>query len=153
MATINFKHLRYFWAIAKSGSIARASAQLHVTPQSISSQLAELEEALGTGLFRRVGRGLEMTDIVGRVFKLRERDCQLGKRTILLRADSPGDTVCFQNLVVLSNQVVLKKGKASERSHQDDGTSPGYDLLIRNRKPVNFEFLAFAYPRFHLNGR
>ena len=32
MATINFKHLRYFWAVAKSGSIARASAQLHVTP-------------------------------------------------------------------------------------------------------------------------
>ena len=36
MASLNFKHLRYFWAVAKSGSIARASAQLHVTPQSIS---------------------------------------------------------------------------------------------------------------------
>ena len=67
MATINFKHLRYFWAVAKSGSIARASAQLHVTPQSISSQLAELEEALGAELFRRVGRGLEMTEIGRRV--------------------------------------------------------------------------------------
>jgi LysR family transcriptional regulator, transcriptional activator of nhaA len=63
MATVNFKHLRYFWTVAKSGSIARASEQLHVTPQSISSQLAELEGALGTGLFRRVGRGLEVTDI------------------------------------------------------------------------------------------
>ncbi|TSA11137.1 MAG: transcriptional activator NhaR [Betaproteobacteria bacterium] len=72
MATINFKHLRYFWAIAKSGSIARASAQLHVTPQSISSQLAELEDALGTGLFRRVGRGLEMTDIGRRIVSYAE---------------------------------------------------------------------------------
>jgi LysR family transcriptional activator of nhaA len=72
MATINFKHLRYFWAVAKSGSIARASAQLHVTPQSISSQLAELEEALGTGLFRRVGRGLEMTDIGRRIVSYAE---------------------------------------------------------------------------------
>ena len=46
MATINFKHLRYFWAVAKSGSIARAGSQLHMPPQSISSQLTELEEAL-----------------------------------------------------------------------------------------------------------
>lgn len=67
MATINFKHLRYFWAVAKSGSIARASSQLHVTPQSISSQLAELEGALGTGLFRRAGRGLELTDVGRRI--------------------------------------------------------------------------------------
>ena len=72
MATINFKHLRYFWAIAKSGSIARASAQLHVTPQSISSQLAELEASLGTGLFRRVGRGLEMTDVGRRIVSYAE---------------------------------------------------------------------------------
>ena len=72
MATINFKHLRYFWAVAKSGSIARASSQLHVTPQSISSQLAELEEALGAGLFRRVGRGLEMTDIGRRIVSYAE---------------------------------------------------------------------------------
>ncbi len=73
MATINFKHLRYFWAVAKSGSIARASTQLHVTPQSISSQLAELEAALGTGLFRRVGRGLEMTDIGRRIVSYAEQ--------------------------------------------------------------------------------
>ena len=72
MATINFKHLRYFWTVAKSGSIARASSQLHVTPQSISSQLAELEGALGIGLFRRVGRGLEMTDIARRIVSYAE---------------------------------------------------------------------------------
>jgi len=67
MAAINFKHLRYFWAVAKSGSIARASSQLHVTAQSISSQLSELEDALGTALFRRAGRGLEVTDIGRRI--------------------------------------------------------------------------------------
>jgi LysR family transcriptional activator of nhaA len=72
VATVNFKHLRYFWTVAKSGSIARASAQLHVTPQSISSQLAELEEALGIGLFRRAGRGLEMTDIARRILSYAE---------------------------------------------------------------------------------
>jgi LysR family transcriptional activator of nhaA len=72
MATINFKHLRYFWTVAKSGSIARASAQLHVTPQSISSQLGELEEALGTELFRRVGRNLQLTDMAHRIVSYAE---------------------------------------------------------------------------------
>jgi len=62
VGTLNFRHLRYFWAVARSGSIARASAQLHVTPQSISGQLAGLEESLGVELFRRAGRGLELTE-------------------------------------------------------------------------------------------
>ena len=52
MAALNYKHLRYFWVVAKSGSIARASEQLHLTPQSISGQLRELEESLGAALFR-----------------------------------------------------------------------------------------------------
>jgi len=82
MATVKFKHLRYFRAVAKSGSIAHASAQLHVTPQSITSQLAELEEALGTGLFRRVGCGIEMTDIVGRVLQVTRKRLSAWKETV-----------------------------------------------------------------------
>ena len=93
MATINFKHLRYFWAVAKSGSIARASAQLHVTPQSISSQLAELEEALGTGLFRRVGRGLEMTDIGRRILSYAEEIFGLEAELLAVVRDQGSRTV------------------------------------------------------------
>lgn len=62
MATLNFKHLRYFWMVAKHGSIARASEVLHLTPQSISGQLSEFENTLGVELFRRVGRRLELTE-------------------------------------------------------------------------------------------
>jgi LysR family transcriptional activator of nhaA len=64
---LNYKHLRYFWAVARTGSLARAAAELHVTPQSISGQLAELEGALGVELLRRVGRGVELTDLGRRV--------------------------------------------------------------------------------------
>ena len=62
MAALNFKHLRYFWMVAKTGSIARAAEQLHLTPQSISGQLGEFDDALGVKLFRRAGRNLELTD-------------------------------------------------------------------------------------------
>ena len=59
---INYKHLHYFWVVAKSGGIARASERLHLTPQTISGQLTLLENNLGEDLFNRVGRNLELTE-------------------------------------------------------------------------------------------
>ena len=66
MAALNYKHLHYFWVVAKAGGVARAAERLHLTPQSISGQLKLLEDSLGGQLFRRVGRKLELTD-AGRV--------------------------------------------------------------------------------------
>ncbi|NVK27578.1 MAG: transcriptional activator NhaR [Flavobacteriia bacterium] len=59
---INFKHLHYFWMVAKQGSITRASEHLHITPQTISGQISLLEEQLGKALFNKVGRNLELTE-------------------------------------------------------------------------------------------
>lgn len=59
---MNFKHLHYFWRVAKAGGVARASEQLHLTPQTISGQIGLLEEDLGVPLFARRGRNLELTD-------------------------------------------------------------------------------------------
>ena len=59
---INYKHLHYFWVVAKEGGIARASERLHLTPQTISGQLSLLEDNLGEALFNRVGRNLELTE-------------------------------------------------------------------------------------------
>jgi len=59
---INYKHLHYFWVVAKTGGIARACERLNLTPQTISGQISLLEEALGEDLFTRVGRNLELTE-------------------------------------------------------------------------------------------
>jgi len=59
---INYKHLHYFWVVAKEGGIARASERLHLTPQTISGQLSLLEENLNESLFAKVGRNLELTE-------------------------------------------------------------------------------------------
>ena len=59
---MNYKHLHYFMQVAKSGSVTRASAQLHLTPQTISGQIQILEEALGSALFTKSGRGLVLTE-------------------------------------------------------------------------------------------
>lgn len=59
---MNYKHLKYFWTVAKEGSIARASERLNITPQTISGQLSLLEESLSVELFVKVGRNIEMTE-------------------------------------------------------------------------------------------
>ncbi|MDO8958664.1 MAG: transcriptional activator NhaR [Rhodocyclaceae bacterium] len=78
MATLNFKHLRYFWMVAKTGSIARAAEQIHLAPQSISGQLSEFEATLGVDLFRRVGRNLELTDAGRRILGYAEQIFTIG---------------------------------------------------------------------------
>ena len=59
---MNFKHLHYFWAVAKWGGIARASERLHLTPQTLSTQLRQFEERCGVKLFRPAGKGIELTE-------------------------------------------------------------------------------------------
>jgi LysR family transcriptional regulator, transcriptional activator of nhaA len=59
---VNYKHLHYFWAVAREGGVARASERLNLTPQTISGQLSLLEERLGVDLFNRVGRNLVLTE-------------------------------------------------------------------------------------------
>ncbi|RYY69411.1 MAG: LysR family transcriptional regulator [Comamonadaceae bacterium] len=50
--------LRYFLEVADSGSVAEASARLHVAGSAISRQVASLESALGVPLFDRHSRGM-----------------------------------------------------------------------------------------------
>lgn len=63
---MNYKHLHYFMQVAKLGGVLRASERLHLSPQTISGQVQSLEEALGTPLFAKSGRGLVLTE-VGRI--------------------------------------------------------------------------------------
>ena len=87
MPNLNFKHLRYFWMVAKSGSIASASQHLHLTPQSISGQLGELEDNIGVELFRRVGRGLELTEMGRRIFSYADEIFALGDELLEVALD------------------------------------------------------------------
>lgn len=64
--------------VAKTGSIARAAEQLHLTPQSISGQLGEFENTLGVELFRRAGRNLEITDAGRRILSYAEEIFTIG---------------------------------------------------------------------------
>ncbi|MEI7613210.1 MAG: transcriptional activator NhaR [Betaproteobacteria bacterium] len=97
MEAINYKHLRYFWMVAKTGSIARAAEQLHLTPQSISGQLSEFEERLGVELFRPVGRNRELTEVGRNILSYAEAIFSLGDELIeVLRDQKTKKTLTFR---------------------------------------------------------
>jgi LysR family transcriptional activator of nhaA len=63
---LNYRHLYYFWVVAKEGSVTRAAERLDVAVQTISTQLALLEQSIGKSLLAPQGRRLTMTE-AGRV--------------------------------------------------------------------------------------
>ena len=60
---LNFRHLHYFWVVAKEGHLTRAAQQLHVSQSALSSQIRQLEDQLGHPLFDREGRSLSLTEV------------------------------------------------------------------------------------------
>lgn len=58
---MELRMLQYFLAVVREENISRAADVLHVTQPTLSRQMAQLEEELGTQLFIR-GRHLTLTD-------------------------------------------------------------------------------------------
>ncbi len=82
MEWLNYHHLRYFWAVAKAGSLRKASGQLRVSEPSISTQIQALEAALGEDLFRRSGRSLVLTETGRMVYGFAEEIFSLGQELL-----------------------------------------------------------------------
>jgi len=88
--TLNYHHLLYFWAVAKEGSLRQASQVLHVSQPSISAQIKQLEESLGTPLFTRAARRLALTDIGQTVLEYAEDIFSLGRELLTAVRQEPG---------------------------------------------------------------
>ncbi|XBQ17703.1 MAG: LysR family transcriptional regulator [Oceanicaulis sp.] len=63
---VNYKHLRYFRAVAHEGRLTRAAERLNLSQSALSTQIRQLEDQLGHALFERTGRTLTLTE-AGRV--------------------------------------------------------------------------------------
>ena len=62
MRNLNFRHLLYFWTVARAGHLTRAANELRVSQSALSAQIRQLESYLGRQLFERTGRTLQLTD-------------------------------------------------------------------------------------------
>ena len=57
----SLRWLQGFEAVARHGNVTRAAEALFISQSAVSHQIAQLESQLGQPLFRRVGRGMELT--------------------------------------------------------------------------------------------
>jgi LysR family transcriptional activator of nhaA len=62
MSSLNYHHLRYFWAVAHDGNLTRTAEKLNVSQSALSFQIKKLEERLGQKLFERRGKQLVLTE-------------------------------------------------------------------------------------------
>ena len=76
----SYRHLYYFWVVAREGGVTRAAARLGMAVQTVSTQVRELERSLGCALLKPAGRGLVLTDAGRAALRQADQIFQLGEK-------------------------------------------------------------------------
>ncbi|MFM8466889.1 MAG: transcriptional activator NhaR [Oxalobacteraceae bacterium] len=87
LVDLNFRHLHYFWIVAKEGSVTRAAERLGLAVQTVSAQLASLEQSVGKSLFRPQGRRLVLTEAGQVALRYADQIFLLGEQLLEALAD------------------------------------------------------------------
>ena len=76
---LNYRHLHYFWVVAREGGFVRAAERLGMAVQTVSAQVRELERALDLQLLKTAGRGVTLTEAGKVAFERADEIFQLGE--------------------------------------------------------------------------
>lgn len=155
-----------FAAVAKHLNLTKASAELRVSQPSISSQLKQLEDHHGAKFYRRVSKGIEITE-AGQLFLRKivpildqvahlERGCNPPATKVVLEVLSVGGT--FSAAAVLLPQLLARfhEQHPSAEIEFQTGASKQLERLVAkavmnlaviDRKPVSNDLISEALRR------
>jgi DNA-binding transcriptional LysR family regulator len=159
-----FRQLSALHALARLGSVARVAGELHLTPPAVSIQLKLLEEAAGTPLLERVGRGVRLTpagvlmaQYAGRILDLwREAgdematQCGVFSGTLRVGAVTTAEYLLPPLLVVFAGAHPNVKVKLSVGNRDEIVrmlASQETDIAIMGRPPGELKTSATAFAR------
>jgi LysR family glycine cleavage system transcriptional activator len=128
--------VRAFEAAARHLSFTRAAEELNVTQAAVSHQVKALEERLGVLLFRRLNRGLLLTDAGGLYRKdLEDILDRLGQATERLRGtEAAGLLTVSANIAFASKWLVPRLQRFRERRPDIDVRIDADDALTDFRR-------------------
>ena len=137
---IELRHLRYFVAVAEEASFTAAAHRVHVAQQVLSTQIRQLEDAVGTQLLNRTNKGATLTP-AGAAFLATARETLAGLDRGVAAARNAARAVTGTLLVGLGsgceNETRTRLLTAFERAYPDveislqtfDMTQPAAGLL------------------------
>ena len=136
----NYRHLYYFWVVAKEGSMSKAAERLDMAIQTISAQVHELEKSLGYLLFKPAGRGIALTEsgfaaleIADQIFSIGEklpeavRDAAISPKTKIVIGVSDGLPKLITRQLL---EPILKHKDVQLIAHEGDFDSLLADLAL-----------------------
>src|SRR5215470_3340986 len=131
--------LRCFDVAARHLSFTKAAAELNVTHSAVSHQIKALEEWLGSPLFRRVNRGLVLTD-AGQAYLKPVRDSfeRLGEATRRLKVRERSGPLTLSVMPSFAAKWLVPRLGRFRRRHPDIDVriSATSELVDLNREDV-----------------
>ncbi|HVL56312.1 MAG TPA: LysR substrate-binding domain-containing protein [Burkholderiaceae bacterium] len=100
--------MRSFHAVAQTGSFMAASRLLHVSQPTITAQVKDLEEAYGVELFRRHGRGVQLTEDGRALFEMTQKTMAAFQESIEFLKETTGLRAGHLRIAAVGSQQVAR---------------------------------------------
>lgn len=118
---MDIKKLRYFIAIAETGSLSRAAEQLHVAQPALSQHILAMESAYGVKLLQRHARGVAPTEAGLRLLnRARYIDAAFADLTDFVRGEAiPAGRVRFGMPGTINERLCIPLIEACHRDYPE----------------------------------
>ncbi len=152
---LKLAHLRILVSLAELGQVTRVAVAFHVSQPAISKQIAEIEDALGVQIVRRLGNAVELTGI-GRVLvehgRAVLRHIELARRDVSALAAGTGGHVRVGAVVTIPEPIIANAVQLFMRRAPAASFSFVEATLDRLIKLLDDGGLDIALGRNHLTG-